>query len=211
MSSISRWARRIWYFLHRQRLERELDREMAAHRAMMPEPHRFGSTIRLREQSADVWGWTQIDAIGHDVRYGARLLVRDWRFTLTTVAVLALGLSATTTAFTFVNAAVLRDLPFATPDRLVWIRTVEARCRQLGVSYADSRDWRAAARTLSHIVVSLEVPINIAEDTLPPQRYGGSFISIDAFNMVGRAPVLGRGFLPEDDRAEAPRVALIAH
>jgi len=207
---MGRWWRRVWYFLNRSSLERELDREMASHRAMMTEPHRFGSTLRLREQSADVWGWTSIDDLRHDLRYGARLLVKDWRFTLAAVAALALGLGAATTAFTFVNGAIT-DLPLANPDGLVWIRTVDARGRQLGVSHADARDWREAARTLSHLVVSLELPINVAEETLPPQRYPGSYISFDAFTMVGRAPILGRAFTPDDDRIDAPRVAIIAH
>ena len=105
----------------------------------------------------------------------------------------------------------LFDLPLANPDRLAWIRTVDARGRQLGVSYADVRDWRATARTLSHVVVSLEFPINVSEDTRAPQRYNGSYISFDVFRMVGRAPMLGRGFLPDDDRAGAPPVALISH
>jgi hypothetical protein len=152
-----------------------------------------------------------MDDLRHDLRYGARLLVKDRRFTLAAVGAVALGLAATTTAFTFVNGAVLRDLPLANPDRLVWIRTVDARGRQLGVSYADVRDWRETARTLSHVVVSLEFPINVSEDTLAPQRYSGSYISFDMFRMVGRAPMLGRGFLPDDGRAGAPAVALISH
>jgi hypothetical protein len=204
------WLRRIWYLLNRRRLQRELDREMASHRAMMADQRHFGSTIRLREQSADVWGWTWLDALCQDIRFGARLLVKDRRLTLAAVAALALGLGATTTAFTFVNGA-LRDIPLADPDRLVWIRTVDARGRQLGVSYADVRDWREAARTLSHVIVSLELPMNVAESGLSPQRYSGSYISFNAFSMVGRVPVLGRGFRPDDDRADAPRVAIIAH
>ena len=211
MSALGQWSRRIWYFLNRRRLERELDLEMASHRAMMAEPGHFGSTLRLREQSADVWGWTWMDDLCHDLRYASRLLVKDWRFTLATVGAVALGLAATTTAFTFVNGAVLRDLPLANPDRLVWIRTVDAHGRQLGVSYADVRDWRETARTLSRVVVSLEFPINVSEDTLAPQRYDGSYISFDVFRMVGRAPMLGRSFLPDDDRAGAPPVALISH
>ena len=52
MNALGRWPRRIWYFLNRRRLERELEREMASHRAMMAEPRDFGSTLRLRELCA---------------------------------------------------------------------------------------------------------------------------------------------------------------
>jgi putative ABC transport system permease protein len=222
-----RLLRRMWYVIHQPRFEADLAEEMELHRDMRlndlktrglapPDAelaaHRaFGSGALARNQSRDVWIWPWLQDLVQDVRFGARLLVKDRRVTIAAVAALALGLGATTTAFTFVNGAILRDLPLANPDRLVWIRTVDARSRPLGVSYADVRDWRAAARTLSHVVVSLEFPINVSEAALTPQRYPGSFISFDAFSMVGRAPVLGRGFRPDDDRADAPRVAVIAH
>jgi hypothetical protein len=146
MSALGRWPRRIWYFLNRQRLERELDREMASHRAMMAEPGHFGSTLHLREQSADVWGWTWMDDLRHDLRYGARLLVKDRRFTLAAVAAVALGLAATTTAFTFVNGAVLRDLPLASPDR--W-SGFEPSMRAVASSACPTRTSATGARRLA--------------------------------------------------------------
>jgi putative ABC transport system permease protein len=202
--------RRVWYLLNKRQLEADLAEEIEFHRSMTT-AREFGSAALARNQARDVWIWPWLQDIAQDVRFAVRLLVKDRRFTLAAVVALALGIGANTTAFTFVNGALLRDLPLANPDRLVGIRTIDTRGRPLGVSYADVRDWRAAARTLSHVVVSLEFAINVAEDSLPAQRYNGSFISFDAFNMVGRAPILGRAFLPDDDRAGAPRVAIIAH
>jgi hypothetical protein len=83
--------RRLWYLLNRRRLERELEREMSSHRAMMTEPHRFGSTMRLREESSDVWGWTWLDDVGRDLRYGARQLRAAPRFTVAAMSILTLG------------------------------------------------------------------------------------------------------------------------
>jgi predicted permease len=216
----------VWYAIRQRRFEADLAEEMEFHREMkltelkarglappdagLAARRAFGSAALARNQSRDVWIWPWLQDLMQDIRFGARLLVKDRRFSLAAIAALALGLGATTTAFTFVNGATLRDLPLADPDRLVWIRTVDTRGRQLGVSYADVREWRQAARTLSHVVVSLEFAINVSEETLAPQRYHGSFISFDAFSMVGRAPMLGRGFRTEDDRADAPRVAIIA-
>ena len=54
---IGRWARQLWYLLNRRRFERELEHEMAAHRASMAEPSRFGNTLQLREAASDAWGW----------------------------------------------------------------------------------------------------------------------------------------------------------
>ena len=68
MPIVPEWVRRVWYFLNRRRFERELEREMASHRAQLEDPRRFGSALRLREQAADIWGWTWIDNLIHDVR-----------------------------------------------------------------------------------------------------------------------------------------------
>ena len=74
-----RLLRRIWYRLNRRWWERELEREMAAHRAAMGEPQRFGNLLRLREESADMWGWTWLDDLGRDLRNGAPQSTQTWR------------------------------------------------------------------------------------------------------------------------------------
>lgn len=222
-----RLVRRVWYALRQRRCDADLREELAFHREMKRlELERAGAStdeaafgawralgndLVARDRARDVWIWPWLQDLALDVRVGARLLVKDRRLTVAAVAALALGLGATTTAFTFVNGAILRDLPLADPDRLVWMESVDIRGRQLGVSYADVRDWREATRTLSHIVVSLEFPINLAEDALPAERYHGSISSTDVFGIVGREPILGRGFRPDDGRVDAPRVAIIAH
>jgi putative ABC transport system permease protein len=219
--------RRAWFAIRQRRFETELNDELKFHQEMaareleacgierakaaLASRRAFGSTALTQNHSRDVWIWPWLQDLAQDVRFGARLLVKDWRFTLAAVFALALGLGATTTAFTFLNGSTLRVLPFDNPARLVWIKTVDARGRPLGVSYADIEDWRAAARTLSHVVISRESPINISEEALAPQRYHGSAISFEAFDMLGRAPNLGRSFMRDDDRHDAPRVAIIAH
>jgi putative ABC transport system permease protein len=227
IGAMRRLLRRLWYAIRRSRVEADLADEMAFHREMTlndlkarglsasdatrAAARAFGSSALAGNQSRDVWIWPWLQDLGQDVRFGARLLWRERRYSIAAVTALALGLGATTTAFTFVNSAVFKSLPFADADRLVWIRTVDARGRELGVSYTDARDWREAARTLSHLVISVELPMNVSEETLPPQRFSGSYVSPDMFDMVGRRPMLGRTFLPEDNRFQAPRVAIIAY
>ena len=60
-----------------------------------------------------------------DVKHGARLLVKDWGFTLAAVATLAIGIAVNMLVFTLINGALLRDLPFADPDRIVEIRVFQ--------------------------------------------------------------------------------------
>jgi hypothetical protein len=77
----ARACRRLWSLLNRRRLERELEREMESHRAQMADSRDFGNAIRLRERSADVWGWTWLDNLRRDLRHGARLLLKSPGFT----------------------------------------------------------------------------------------------------------------------------------
>ena len=221
-----RLLRRLWFALRHRQLDDDLREELRFHREMKQRAleragaspaqaaadtqRALGNDLAARARARDVWVWPWLQDALQDVQFGARLLIKDRRLTLAAIGALALGLGAATTAFTFVRGALLQDLPLDRAEQLVFMRTVDARGRQLGTSYADARDWRAA-RTLSHVAVSLEIPINLADDALPAQRFYGSFVSHDLLPMAGLSPALGRGFLPEDERAGAPRVAIIAH
>ena len=223
--------RRIAYAVQKRRHERELAEEIAFHREMKRQeleasglPPRdaaiaaqraLGNDALAVNQARDIWIWPWLQDLSQDVRFACRLLLKDRRFTAAAILALALGIGATTTAFTFVNGAVLRPLPLKDGERLVFLRMVDARQQadgriNLGVSYADVRDWRAA-RTLSHVATSFEFAMNVSDEGLPAQRLLGSYISLDAFTMLGATPLIGRGFTPDDDRLEAPRTAILAH
>jgi hypothetical protein len=85
--------RRIFYLLHRGRMEQDLADEMSAHREMLAEERRpaFGNALRLREDSRAAWGWMWLDRLRQDLAYAFRILWRSPGFTLTAIAVLALG------------------------------------------------------------------------------------------------------------------------
>src|SRR5881275_1196572 len=83
-----------------------------------------------------------------DVRFAVRLLIKDKWFTLVAAAALALGIGVNNTVFTFVNAVLIRGLPFDEPDRIMALGTRDrVRDREMGVSYLDFKDWTAAARS----------------------------------------------------------------
>ena len=83
-----------------------------------------------------------------DLRFAVRLLIKDRWFTAVAVIALALGIGVNATVFTFVNAVLIRGLPFDDPDRIMSIGSRDARDRDRGVSYLDFEDWRAARRRL---------------------------------------------------------------
>src|SRR5918995_7015887 len=85
-----------------------------------------------------------------DLRFAARMLVKDRWFTLVAVLALALGIGVNATVFTFVNAVLIRGLPFQDPERIMALSSRDpVRDRNLGVSYLDFRDWSAASRSFT--------------------------------------------------------------
>src|SRR5215471_2667504 len=113
-------GRRLYCLLNRARLERELHEEMEAHRAMKgARGPRFGNELRLREEAADEWGWAWLDRLAQDARFGARLLRRAPAFTVTAIAVLALGIGVNLAAFEVFDAVALSWLPLRSPETFV--------------------------------------------------------------------------------------------
>ena len=148
--------------------------------------------------------------IWQDVRLAARLLIRDRSLTFAAVAALALGIAATTTVFTIVNAVVLRDMPFDEPDRIVELGTRVPRGNR-GVSYPDLLDWRERTRSFDGIAAFAQTTMNVSEETIAPERFQGTYISANAFGLIGHQPILGRRFSPDDERSGAQAVVILGH
>lgn len=145
-----------------------------------------------------------------DLQFAVRLLVKDKWFTLVATVALALGIGVNATVFTFVNAVLIRGLPVDEPDRVLAINSRDpVRDRNMGVSYRDFVDWREATRTFSSLAAYTFSVMNLSEEGRAPERFSGTFISAGAFRMLGQTPILGRDFLPEDDRPGAPAVVLL--
>ena len=123
-------------------------------------------------------------------------------FTVIAVFTLALGIAVTNTVFSIINTALIRDVPFEEPDRLVLLTTRDARGRGSAVSYLDFLDWRASTRTLADMAAASGTTMSVSDEGRPPHRVLGSYVSANAFRLVRQAPILGRDFRADDDRLE---------
>jgi len=207
-----RILRRLYFLLHRDRLERELAEEMDAHRDMLPPARRaaFGNLAHLHDETRDVWGGLWLDHLGHDLRYAARGFTRDRRFTLSAVAAIALAVGAATAVFSVVDRSLFRPLPYAHGARLV---TIGMSIPLLGpgefMFNAAFRDWRVSQSALDLTAWQGVKPCDLGGDT--PERLNCAAAEDTFLPTLGVAPALGHNFSARDDTPGAPPVALISH
>ena len=150
-------------------------------------------------------------ALWQDVRYAARLLVKDRWFTIVAAVALALGIGVNATVFTFVNAVLLRGLPFDNPDRIMWAGTRNAQRQARPMSILDYEDWRSRATSSITSCCGSSFAFNVSDAGREPDRFQGVYISWDIFRAIGERPILGRDFVAEDDKPGAPPVVIISH
>jgi putative ABC transport system permease protein len=221
-----RLLRRLWYLvrqrgadaalaeeieLHRELTERHLERQgLTSAEASVEARRRLGNTTLVRDDARDVWGWNWLRDICQDARFAARLLAKDRRFTVAVVLALGLGIGVNNSVFSVVNTALIRQVPFDRPDRLLDLGVINRDGREVGLSYPDYRAWMEAT-TLEGIAVSVNAVMNLSGDELAPERLRGTYISANTFSLLRSKPLLGRDFLPEDDRAGAPPVVVIGY
>src|SRR5262245_4754794 len=149
-------------------------------------------------------------ALIEDLRYACRKLGRNPGFALPAILTLGLGIGATTALFSLVNAVLLRQLPFADPERLVWI-WVRVTDRDRGLfSVPDFIDYREQSRTLERMAAFTIWGANLT-DRGEAERLSGIRISADAFQALGVRAALGRTLLPDDDELDHPRVVVLGY
>ena len=148
-----------------------------------------------------------------DLRYAIRMLVKTPGFTIISVLAVALGIGASTTMFSSINALLLRPMPLIQDqDRLVFISQyfLKNADQNAGVSLPDYLEWKKNVTTFDGIAAIQEATFIVSGGD-KPARYLGGQISADAFSFLGVQPILGRQFRPEEDQLNAPPVALIGY
>lgn len=203
--------RRIQYFINRRQMEAELEREMEIHREMAAQVGRsnFGSKLRMIEASREAWGWTWIDRLFQDLRYATRTLARSPAFTLTAVAVLAIGIGVNVAAFALFNMVALEALPVRDPGSLVRLqrRSPEIIAREM--PYAMAMFYRDHAKSLSSVLTMMGARLSL-EDDLEPVK--ANFVSANFFQELGARAPYGRLLASQlDETGNAPPVVVLGH
>jgi putative ABC transport system permease protein len=165
----------------------------------------------MKEACRDVRRPPALADVAADVRFAWRILVRNGWATAGAVLTLALAMGVANATFISTYADLWRDFPFERPDRIAIMRTVDARGREAGLSFADYQDWRRDARVFDGPSAAFAIgAISLGRDGAAPEQFEGLYVSADTFSVLRVKPMLGRDFSAADDRPGADAVVIIS-
>jgi putative ABC transport system permease protein len=150
--------------------------------------------------------------IWQDIRYGSRMFLKSPGFAVTVVLTLAIGIGANTAIFSAVNAVLLTPLPYQDSDRIValWEERKAEGIEEMGTSARNFVQWRQQNHVFDSLV-AWNNPSFYVTGLAEPIRIRAVATSWNVFSMLGVQPLLGRGFLPEEEEAGKDRVVVLNH
>ncbi len=205
-----KFLRRLDYWWNRRRYETELAEEMEFHRAMAQEP--IGNTTIAREDARAVWIWPWLESVFQDLRYAIRNLRRQPGFALVALLTLGTAIGLNTSFFSVFDAVVLRMWPVKDPSHLVKILSQPRRIkRPQGLPVPEYRYFAEHAKSFKGFIAMMENPVHLGFEGFGKNSWG-IFVSGNYFQTLGVPMERGRGFLPEEDRLDAPQnVAVLSY
>jgi predicted permease len=211
-----------------RKIEREMDAEMRFHlemetaenirRGMSEEEARlaalrsFGGVEQQKESYRDVRRLRWVEEVWQDLRYGARMLLKQPGFTFIAVLSLALGIGANTAIFSVVNEILLRPLPYHNAEQLVLVsESWPARnLPQMGVDPDTFGDWQEQNHVFDDMAAFADDRVVLTGDG-EPEGVASQSVTPNLFKLLGVGAALGRGFTSDDVRPGQQRVVLISH
>ena len=215
-------------------IERELDEEIRTHIAIQMDENLqngmeleearhaarrlFGNVELVTEDSRGAWLYRWMDDLKKDIRFGARMLLKNRAFAAIAIVSLALGFGLNTTIFTVVNAILLNPLPVRDVSRLVELDTVDAKTKvtqasatKIGLSFANFQDYQRQNEVFTGLAAWLALPVTWS-DGAEPKRIQAYLVSANYFDVLGLTPAAGRFFLPDEDtKANSNTVTVISY
>ena len=217
--------RRIGNLFSRSKVASEIEAELRSHLEMRTEDNvaagmsperarrdaeiRFGNPVSTRERVLGEDVALVIESMGHDLRFAWRQLVKNPGFAATAILVLALGIGASVALFAFVDAALIRPLPYENPTRLADV-TEMAPFGRANLSYQDFLDWKRADTDLQAFDVyrptGFLLGVGSGAEPVPSE-----YVSAGFFRTLGVKPLLGRDFKADEDQPQAARTTMLSY
>jgi macrolide transport system ATP-binding/permease protein len=159
-----------------------------------------------REQST----YPMVETMLQDLRFGGRQLRKNPGFAVTAILMLALGMCASVAIFAFVDAALIKPLPYAEPTRLVDVTEIAGSFGRANLSYPDYLDWKKDNSVFSSMAAytgsGYMLPASAGSELVAGMRVTDNF-----FKTLGVTPVLGRDFYEGEDLPSAPRAVMLRY
>jgi len=168
---------------------RGLSRREARRRARL----HFGGVERVRDECRHARGLRSLDELFHDLRVGARVLLKTPLFSGSAILTIALATGLAMLTFTVVYGAVLRPLPFARGDRVVAIGS-DPEFEALGL-----RDFRDRARSFTQVAGYARRLVTLVRPGMAPESVRAAAVSAGALDLLGVPPLMGRAFATGED------------
>jgi putative ABC transport system permease protein len=148
-----------------------------------------------------------------DIRYGFRMLLKHKGFTAVAIIALGLGIGANTAIFSLVNGVLLRPLPYPDAERIIYFegKNPPAGITESNISFLDFTDWSQQTDLFASTAAYWTGTANFGADGAEPERVPRAGVTTGFFSVLGVQPVLGRTFVPEDDKGWPQSVAIISH
>jgi len=213
----------LWW---KKNKEKELEEEVRSHLRLSAQEHtergqetsaaeeaahrEFGNVELVKETTRDAWAWCWLENLLEDIHYGIRMLRKNPGFTAIAVLTLTLGIGANTALFSVVNAVLLSPLPYPHSEQLVTVHESKPNFETGSISYPNFLDLRTQ-NTVFERLASYHSGDFIMTGRGEPARLQGSVVTADLFPLLGVAPMLGRTFLPDEDKPSAnDRVVILS-
>ena len=209
MDKIAEIARRLWHLLNRRRFEAELRQELDEHRARLDDPRRLGNALRLREEARDVWGWSWLDDLSRDLRFGVRGLRRSPVFTLTSVLVLSLGIGVNLAFFQVVDEALIQPPHVEDPATLVRFYRRGPHFTSTAVAYPIANYIERRTTVLSAVLTRYQT--TVAWTDRGEKRLPVAFVSPNWFGELGASAARGRLIGAADARPAGTPAVVVSH
>jgi predicted permease len=226
MKQIRAWFVRLAGLWPAARRERELADEIESHlelhiadnqRAGMPADQarraailKLGGIEPAKEAYRDRRTIPVLENLRRDTRYAVRQLRRNPGFTATAVLVLALGLCASVAIFAFVDATLIKPLPYRDPARLVGLFETVQFCPRCPLSYPDYLDWKRLNKVFTAVDAFDDTGFTLRTNS-GAEMVRGATVTAGFFRTLGVAPMLGRDFRTGEDTPAAPRTAMLSY
>jgi predicted permease len=206
--------RLVLKLIRRRRLEADLEAELTFHREMAARQGNqigLGNATVVQESVFDVGRFNLVENLSRDVVFAARRLRKIPGYTIAATGSLALGIGITTAMFTLLNAVVLRPLPYADSQELVWLTEVlKANSTDELTITPDFLDWRRFNRTYQDLA-GINEDTHIVSGLGRPLEVHSARASASLLPILNVKPMLGRNFTRQEDTAGGERVVIVSY